>query len=36
MTQTGRFNLVVEGERGVITTFENIDRLARNYGWFVP
>jgi hypothetical protein len=34
----GRFNVVVEGQRGIITTFENIsqkslDSLARNYGW---
>lgn len=34
----GRFNVVVEGERGVITTFKNLsqeslDRLAKNYGW---
>ncbi len=35
---TGRFDVVVEGERGIITTFANLsprslDRLARNYGW---
>ena len=35
---SGRFNVVVEGERGIITTFENLsqkalDRLARNFGW---
>jgi hypothetical protein len=34
----GRFNVVVSGERGITTTFENLsqkslDRLARNYGW---
>lgn len=34
----GRFNVVVSGERGVITTFKNLSerslaRLARNYGW---
>ena len=34
----GRFNVVVQGERGVITTFKNLsekslDRLAKNYGW---
>jgi hypothetical protein len=34
----GRFNVVVEGEKGIITTFKNlsqksIDRLAKNYGW---
>ncbi len=37
-TGAGRFNVVVEGERGIITTFENLsqkslDRLGRNYGW---
>jgi len=36
--EAGRFNVVVEGERGLITTFENLsqkslDRLATNYGW---
>ena len=36
--QAGRFNVVVEGERGIITTFENLsqkslDRLANKYGW---
>ncbi|MBE2180291.1 MAG: hypothetical protein IAE97_07450 [Chthoniobacterales bacterium] len=36
--QTGRFNVVVEGERGIITTFENLsqkslDRLSKSYGW---
>jgi hypothetical protein len=34
----GRFNVVVEGDRGIITTFkslsqQSIDRLSRNYGW---
>jgi hypothetical protein len=34
----GRFNIVVSGERGIITTFQNIsqksfDRLSKNYGW---
>jgi uncharacterized protein RhaS with RHS repeats len=34
----GRFNVVVEGEQGIITTFENLsqkslDRLSKNYGW---
>ncbi|MFC5389815.1 RHS repeat-associated core domain-containing protein [Brevundimonas bullata] len=34
----GRFNVVVEGERGVITTFSrlsqrSLDRLSKNYGW---
>jgi len=37
-TSPGRFNVIVTGERGVITAFRNIrqsalDRLARNYGW---
>ena len=36
--EAGRFNVVVEGERGIITTFENLsqkslDRLGKNYGW---
>lgn len=36
--EAGRFNVVVEGERGIITTFENLsqksmERLGRNYGW---
>jgi len=36
--QGGRFNVVVEGERGIITTFRNLsqkslDGLAKNYGW---
>jgi hypothetical protein len=34
----GRFSIVVSGERGIITTFENLsqksfDRLSKNYGW---
>jgi hypothetical protein len=34
----GRLDVVVDGTRGLITTFENIsqkshDRLAKNYGW---
>jgi len=34
----GKFNVVVEGEQGVITTFRHIgknamDRLAARYGW---
>jgi hypothetical protein len=34
----GGFNVVVQGERGVVTTFKNLsqkslDRLAKNYGW---
>ena len=33
-----RFNVVVWGERGLITTFErlsqkSLDRLGKNYGW---
>ena len=33
-----QFNVVVEGQRGIITTFENLsqkslDRLGKNYGW---
>lgn len=36
--EAGRFNVVIEGERGIITTFENLsqkslDRLGGNYGW---
>jgi RHS repeat-associated protein len=36
--ETGRFNVVVEGDRGIITTFENLsqkslNRLGENYGW---
>jgi RHS repeat-associated protein len=35
---SGRYNVVVSGDRGIITTFENLsqkslDRLTRNYGW---
>ena len=34
----GRYDIVVEGDRGLITTFKNLsqksfDRLANNYGW---
>jgi hypothetical protein len=34
----GRFSVVVDGNRGLITTFQNLsqnslDRLAKNYGW---
>ncbi len=34
----GRFNVVVRGQRGVITTFKNLSekslgRLAKNHGW---
>jgi len=37
-TAQGRFNVIVEGERGIITAFRNIrrgalERLSRNYGW---
>lgn len=36
--EAGRSNVVVSGERGIITTFENLsekslNRLAKNYGW---
>jgi hypothetical protein len=38
LEEGGKFNVVVSGDRGVITTFQNLsqkslDRLARNYGW---
>ena len=34
----GRYSVVVDGNRGLITTFQNLsqnslDRLAKNYGW---
>jgi len=34
----GRFSVVVDGDRGLVTTFRNLsqsslDRLAKNYGW---
>ena len=37
-TTPGRFDVVVEGERGVITTFKNLSqkslgRLSKNYKW---
>jgi hypothetical protein len=37
----GKFNVIVEGERGVVTALKNISeksaaRLAKNYGWFSP
>jgi hypothetical protein len=37
----GRFSVVVDGERGLITTFQNLsqnslERLAKNYGWDLP
>jgi hypothetical protein len=36
--EPGRFNVVVWGERGLITTFERLSqkslgRLGKNYGW---
>jgi len=36
----GRFNAVVEGNKGIITTMSNwsqssISRIARNYGWTI-
>lgn len=36
----GRFNVVVDGKRGLITTMGNwsqksINRIAKNYGWNV-
>ena len=35
---SGRFNVIVEGQRGVVTALKNIpqgavSRLAQNYGW---
>ncbi|MEZ4909180.1 MAG: hypothetical protein R2771_16405, partial [Saprospiraceae bacterium] len=35
---SGRYNAVVEGKKGIITTMENwsqksINRIAKNYGW---
>ncbi|HEV3319323.1 MAG TPA: DUF6531 domain-containing protein [Solirubrobacteraceae bacterium] len=37
-TSSGRFNVIVEGQRGVVTALKNIpqgavNRLAQNYGW---
>ena len=37
-TDAGKFNIVVEGERGIITALKNIDeksleRLTKNYNW---
>lgn len=37
----GRFSVVIDGERGLITTFQNLsrsslDRLAKNYDWTHP
>ncbi|MCP4305800.1 MAG: hypothetical protein GY788_13195 [bacterium] len=37
----GRYSVVVDGNRGLITTFKNLsqnslDRLAKNYGWPQP
>lgn len=36
--ETDRFNVVIDGERGLITTFSNLsqksmERLATRYGW---
>jgi hypothetical protein len=36
--EAGRFNVVVDGERGLITSFSNLsqkslERLATRYGW---
>jgi hypothetical protein len=36
---SGRFNVIVEGQRGVVTALKNIpqgavNRLAQNYGWY--
>jgi RHS repeat-associated protein len=38
LTSGGRSNVVVQGQRGIITTFKNlsqqsVNRLANNYGW---
>jgi RHS repeat-associated protein len=35
---SGRFNVIIEGQRGIVTALKNIpqgavDRLAQNYGW---
>lgn len=40
-TGNGRFSVVVEGERGIVTTFKNLsqkslDKLGKNYGWREP
>jgi len=37
--ESGKFNVVVKGERGIITTFRHlrqnkIDKLARKFGWY--
>ncbi len=37
----GRYSVVVDGSRGLITTFQNLsrhslDQLAKNYGWITP
>lgn len=37
----GRYGVVIDGNRGLITTFKNLsqnslDRLATNYGWPTP
>jgi hypothetical protein len=37
-TSSGKFNDIIEGKNGIITTKKNwsqksIDRIAKNYGW---
>jgi hypothetical protein len=37
----GKFNVIVEGGRGVVTALKNVSeksvaRLSANYGWFSP
>jgi hypothetical protein len=37
----GKFNVIVEGSRGVVTALKNVSeksvaRLSANYGWFSP
>lgn len=37
----GKFNVIVQGNRGVVTAMKNISwksasRLAKNYGWYSP
>jgi hypothetical protein len=37
----GKYNVIVEGQRGVVTALKNISwksvtRLAQNYGWSSP
>ncbi|HKO42108.1 MAG TPA: RHS repeat-associated core domain-containing protein [Pyrinomonadaceae bacterium] len=38
---SGRFNVIVEGQRGVVTALKDVSerkiaKLARNYGWYSP